>query len=209
MSASHLRIILLGKTRTGKSSLANTILGESVFESHHGTDSGTTVCQTETREAHGRTITITDTPGLFGSHMSEESKEKLALIKGITECSPGPHVFLILLKVEVFTVDENESISEIERSFSEEAFKHAVVVFTHGNQLHGGMKIEEFVGENEKLRDLLQKCGGRCHVVDNKRWNNNQQDEYRNNQVQVKALLNTIDRMIEESRGKERRLLQQ
>ncbi|XP_028420531.1 uncharacterized protein LOC114546067 [Perca flavescens] len=62
-------------------------------------------------------------------------------------------------------------------------------------------KLRIFFGQNQFVSDLMKKCGGRCHVVDNKYWKNNQQDEYRSNQFQVKELLNTIEKMIEANEG--------
>ena len=180
--------------------MAEAIFGEKVFEMNHSANSETSESQSATREVKGRNITLIDTPGFFNNCKKEEDL-KPEIAKCITECSPGPHAFLILLKVEKFTKHEKEIVSEIKQTFSEEAFKHAVVVFTHGDQLPEAMKIEEFVSENEDLWDLLEKCGGRCHVVENKYWKNNQQDEYRNNQIQVGNLLNTITEMVNTNNG--------
>lgn len=44
--------------------------------------------------------------------------------------------------------------------------------------------------------DLVKKCGGRCHVIDNKYWNQNPRDEYRCNKFQVEELLKTIDKTL-------------
>ncbi|XP_072232290.1 GTPase IMAP family member 7-like, partial [Leuresthes tenuis] len=198
--AADLRVVLLGKTGAGKSSFAEAIFGEKVFEINHTAKSETSECQSATREVIGRNITVIDTPGFFDNHKNEEDL-KAEIAKCITECSSGPHAFLIFLKVEKFTEHEKQIISKIKETFSEEAFKHAVVVFTHGDQLVEGMTIGEFVRGDEDLQDLLEKCGGRCHVVDNKYWKNNQQDEYRNNQIQVGNLLNTITEMVNTNNG--------
>ncbi|MEQ2175155.1 hypothetical protein GOODEAATRI_015259, partial [Goodea atripinnis] len=161
---------------------------------------GTYACQSETRTVRGRRLTLIDTPGFFDTARSEE--ELMPEIMGcLTECAPGPHVFLIVLKVDKFTKHEQQLITEICEHFSEDALNYAVIVFTHGGQLQERMTIEEFVSQNTDLSNLVRKCGSRCHVFDNKHWNGEDQEDYRSNQVQLEAFLQTLDKMMVETNG--------
>ncbi len=189
------RIVIIGKTGAGKSSLANTIFGEELFKVGHTFNSFVRKCQTETKSVNGRSITLTDTPGFYDVSGSVESMNP-EIVRCITACSSQPHAFLIVLKVERFTEHEQEIIKNLQQYFSEDVFKYATVVFTHGDQLPQGMTIGDCVRQNEPLSDLVRKCGGRCHVIDNRYWNEKPKDEYRSNRFQVEELLNTIDQTL-------------
>ncbi|XP_029943158.1 GTPase IMAP family member 4-like [Salarias fasciatus] len=198
MAEKPLRVVLLGKTGAGKNKFGNVLIGEEIFEVDRSPDSGTSQCKAVTG-VNGQ-ITVIDAPGFF-DNITNAERQRYETIKTTTECSPGPHALLVFLKVEKYTEHEKQVMIKIKKLFSEDAFEYAVLVFTHGDQLAEGRKIKEFVSENKDLKELSDKCGGRCHVVDNKYWNNNQQDPYRDNQFQIRQLLSTINGLVQQHGG--------
>nr|XP_055028888.1 GTPase IMAP family member 9-like [Misgurnus anguillicaudatus] len=194
------QIISLGKAGTGKSHTGNTILGlPNVFRTKCSSVSVTEECDSKTASVNGRPITYIDTPGFYDT-VSTEHSLRSEILRSIIKSSQGPHAFLIILKAETYTGQEMETVRKITESFGEDALNYAVVLFTHGDNLDEGQTIEDFVSRNQELQQLVDKCGGRCHVIDNRYWNH-QKRGYRSNKVQVENLLNTIEDMIKRNGG--------
>ncbi|XP_028841571.1 GTPase IMAP family member 6-like [Denticeps clupeoides] len=195
-SPSEVRLVLIGKTGHGKSSAANTILGEKAFVEAQTENLATQHAEARETDDGKRRIKIVDTPGIFGKYAENVAAE---LRRAVGLCSPGPHAFVIVLRVGKYTQQEADIVEKAEETFGGTMFKHAVVLFTWGRDL-GDRTVEDFVRDSGRLSELVQRCGGRCHVIDNKRWDQ-PGDEYKSNGVQVARLLSTVQMMSESGGG--------
>ncbi|XP_025083368.1 GTPase IMAP family member 8-like [Pomacea canaliculata] len=170
----ELRVVLLGKTGTGKSSLGNSLLGREVFAPARGLLSGTQKCQWAEATVDGVTLSVTDTPGLCDTHRSEEDV-LVEVGKSVSLACPGPHVVIIVLKcTNRFTKEEYEAVKTLLDLFGERVRRHLMIVFTCGNELAddiNGMQVvleEQLSKADKKLKEVLCDAYNRYCIVSNK-----------------------------------------
>nr|XP_020459005.1 GTPase IMAP family member 8-like [Monopterus albus] len=162
-----LQIILLGSHSVGKTSVGNTILGSK--------DKGGGKRTAHSAAHHGfvgtTEITVVDTPGWWKGFSASDTPEAIKdeLRRSVFLCPTGPHIFLVVIAPDASFNDSHlNAVTTHVELLGEEVWKHTIVVFTRGDWL-GPHTIEEYIeGEGEALQSLVDRCGNRYHVIDNK-----------------------------------------
>lgn len=159
--------MILGAKGSGKFSAVNTILGRE----NSPKPVRTAQCQAEKGVVFGRQVTLVDTPGWWMNFFCDESSifDQRELVLSLSHCPPGPHVFLLVIRVDrAFTETYRRATQEHLELISEHIWSRVILLFSFGDWL-GGTPIEQYIeSEGEALCWIVERCGNRYHVLNSR-----------------------------------------
>lgn len=119
----------------------------------------------------GRHINVVDAQGWGLSEEFVPQEEKIEVLSALSLCGHGgPHVVLLVIPLLDFTESEGRAVEKRMEILTSTVWRHTMVLFTCGDLLRRrGRTVEEHIRSGgPALHRLMEKCGYRYHVFNNK-----------------------------------------
>ncbi|XP_070707296.1 GTPase IMAP family member 1-like [Pempheris klunzingeri] len=164
-----LRMILLGPTGGGRTSLADTLLGDSETR----TPMGALMESTKRRALlDGRELTVIDTPDLLGPSLGKNKRAREAL-RSLQLASPGPHAFLLVIRAPGSSMGIDQDAAQAIRAtlelFGDGVVENIIPVLTHADCLGRRCTVDHLLDVDAgSLRRALSLCNQRPELVENR-----------------------------------------
>ncbi|XP_008302851.1 GTPase IMAP family member 8-like [Stegastes partitus] len=145
---SEQKVVLLGNSWSGRSSVGNFILGEKKFN----TEVEPERCQSVRGRQNDRQMVLINTPDLLHPNISDDKlTEHVELCVRLS--APGPHVFLLVLQPEDFTEEHRLRLQTVLKQFSDQSFDRSVVMMLTARE-------EGLVGypNQPPINDIIKSC---------------------------------------------------
>ncbi|XP_068582986.1 uncharacterized protein [Cebidichthys violaceus] len=199
-SSPELRLVLLGRSGSGKSAAGNNILGRQEFKSRPESLSAITQeCEKKKALVEGRQVAVVDTPDWFNSEQTPD-EVRVQISSCVALSSPGPHAFLLCVPLDQPAKTELQALEALETVFGPEVVqRHTLLLFTYADKLRETEKVgkdgvEAYIaGQRRDLLKLVEKCRDRFHVLE--------QGEGGRDRRSVAELLEKVEQMVKEAGG--------
>lgn len=191
----RLRLLLAGRSGTGKSATGNSILQRKHFLSRLATTAVTRACATGSCCWASWDVEVLDTPDLFSPEVAQADPGFKERGRCYLLSAPGPHAVLLVTQLGRFTAQDLQAWRGVKALFGAGIAAHAVVVFTRREDLDGG-SLQQYVRDtdNRALRELVAECGGRCCAFDNRAADGERE-------AQVRELMGLVEELVRDHGG--------
>ena len=147
------KILVLGRTGSGKSTLINNILGRKIAKVGHRPFPETKTISVYQEEIHGVSITVCDTPGLRDASGKEE--EYMRKIKASCD-DPDLVIFCLSMDNPRWQTDDEEALKTVTKHLGNKIWKHSVLVLTFADKYVANLENEIENTFKQRISDLEQ-----------------------------------------------------